>query len=373
MKTLIYQNVDHIVIDVKKNLFIRSWDRSEVEIRFVENKKLEIDQDQGNVTISGNTHCMISAPESTDMLIEHAGGNCKVFGKFDNMTIEDIGGNLQIESIGNGLVERVGGNFYIGSVHHGLNVEKVGGNLNLASAMMPVQIEKVGGNLFVSGTLNDLACSTGGNINLFVEEVSGSNLSLRAGGNIHIGYKGTADVTITAKSAGGYNFQIGESVIKGHMGSIEKSFGSGSADWVLKAGANISILPVEKAPFSSVSFEDMDDAHWEEIAEKVQARNISNLDFSDFGEDFSEEIRMKTSGIENRVQKALEKFQQSGVWDISDSAINYRSAAKSASTPAPSKSSPAVSNEERMLILQMLQDKKITAEEADRLLSALEQ
>jgi hypothetical protein len=37
-----------------------------------------------------------------------------------------------------------------------------------------------------------------------------------------------------------------------------------------------------------------------------------------------------------------------------------------------SKSSP-ISTEEKMMILHMLQDKKITAEEADRLLRALEQ
>ncbi len=368
MKNINYQNTKNIVIDVKKNLYIRSWEKTDVEIRFVENKKLEIEQQDSTVTISGNTHCMISAPATTDMLIEHAGGNCKVFGNFENMTIEDVGGNLQIEAIANGMIERVGGNFYLGTVTKGLQVEKVGGNLNLASALMPVQIEKVGGNLFVSGSLNDLECSTGGNINLFVEQVADTNLSLRAGGNIHIGYKGNPDVNISAKSAGGYNLQMGDSVIKGHLGPIEKSFGDGSASWSLKAGANINILPVEKAPFSSVSFETMDDAHWEEIAENIQARNISNFD-----ENFAEEIRAKTNGIENRIQKAMEKFQRSGTWDISENDPNFGTAGKNVAQPGAVRPSQPVSNEERLLILQMLQDKKITAEEADRLLSALEQ
>ncbi len=367
MKNTNYQNVKNIVIDVKKNLYIRSWEKTDVEIRYVENKKLEIDQQDSTVTISGNTHCLISAPDTTNMLIEHAGGNCKIFGNFENMTIEDVGGNLQIEAIANGMVERVGGNFYLGKVTNGLKVEKVGGNLNLASALMPVQIEKVGGNLFVSGPLNDLECSTGGNINLFVEKVAHTNLSLRAGGNIHIGYKGNADVNISAKSAGGYNFQMGDSVIKGHLGSIEKSFGDGSASWSLKAGAKINILPVDKAPFSSVSFETMDDTHWEEIAENIETRNVSSFD-----ENFAEEIRLKTNGIENRIQRAMEKFQRSGIWELSENESDFRTEGKNVAQPGSVRASQPVSNEERLLILQMLQDKKITAVEADRLLSALE-
>lgn len=373
MKSVNYQNIKSIVIGVRKNLYMRTWERADVEIRFVENKKLEIDQTESTITISGNTHCMISAPASTDILVEQVGGNCKIFGNFANMTIERVDGNLQIESIENGLIERVGGNFYLGVVTKGLSVERVGGNLNLASAIVPVQIEKVGGNLFVSGSLRSLECSVGGNINLFIEQVAGTKLTLRAGENIHIGYKGNLDVNISAKGGGTYNLQMGDSVTKGLLGSINKSFGDGSASWSLSAGANINILPVEKAPFSSVSFESMDDAHWEEIAMKIQTQNDLNFDFSGFNENFSEKIRIKTNEIETRVQKAMEKIKQSGFSDINENGFNVEELGKNAVQSEAARASQPVSNEERLLILQMLQDKKITAEEADRLLNALEQ
>lgn len=62
--------------------------------------------------------------------------------------------------------------------------------------------------------------------------------------------------------------------------------------------------------------------------------------------------------VERKTRAALNVGRWS--WDLSPKGV-----------PMPPKQ-PSVSDEERVLILKMLQEKKITAEEADKLLSALE-
>ncbi len=117
---------------------------------------------------------------------------------------------------------------------------------------------------------------------------------------------------------------------------------------------------------------------------EMQMDNVSNVsmgssnwgpdfDFSDrFRERIREKVERATHRAEERIHKAEEKanqharfrshFTATGRWGSDDSTNTARTA------PAPE----PVSEEERTVILRMLQDKKITSEQAEKLLAALE-
>jgi DUF4097 and DUF4098 domain-containing protein YvlB len=106
---------------------------------------------------------LISAPKSVKLLLEEIRGNCSVYGEFDHLIIEKVGGNLEISDAQDVQVEVVGGNCALGVINGHVNVEKVGGNLHAYSVFGAGLFEKIGGNLYIKGTLSNISCDVGGN------------------------------------------------------------------------------------------------------------------------------------------------------------------------------------------------------------------
>lgn len=373
MDSRIFKNVTTITIDIKKNVYLRSWDRDDVEVRYLDSDLADFEQIDQTVLLSGQINCLISSPKDVTIIVEHVGGNCEILGDFANMTIENVGGNLGIESIDNGLIEKVGGNLRIGAANGSLIIEKVGGNLHIANKSSALQIERVGGNLYASGKFGAMDSSVGGNIKIFVTEIEPASLTFSAGGNISLSYHSEPNFHIIAKAGANYRIETQNEKINGHTGRVDHVFGNGSAQWTLKAGGNLHIFPTESADLPAFSFEASDDSHWDEIANRrfdFGSAAFDKLNYLD--EEISEKIMRKKAKAEDRIQKAMEKLNRKLDWEnTSFTGVNWstndveKKAAKSPSEP--------VTEEERMIILRMLQDKKITAEEAEKLLDALDQ
>ena len=108
----------------------------------------------------------------------------------------------------------------------------------------------------------------------------------------------------------------------------------------------------------------------------------SGFDFSDLFDidgEIGERIREKTQMADEKIQRAMEKMEKKFSFREEFGSIpRPPKPPRPSSTPFPSESKSAAktssaTTEERMMVLQMLQDKKISAEEADRILRALEQ
>ena len=94
------------------------------------------------------------------------------------------------------------------------------------------------------------------------------------------------------------------------------------------------------------------------------------MDWSGFGERISRQVEQATRRATKQAEEAARRAGRRGGpkvnvgmgrwnWDLSSKGV-------------PMQSKPQTSDEERMVILKMLQEKKITAEDAEKLLAALE-
>lgn len=115
------------------------------------------------------------------------------------------------------------------------------------------------------------------------------------------------------------------------------------------------------------------------IGGETHMENVSNVSMGAGGRgpdfDISDRIRRKIQKATDRAEKQLRRAHTdhlSRVYGVKfdSSRWRYGGGPESATTAAPA--GEPVSEEERMIILRMLQEKKITSEEADQLLSALE-
>ena len=103
-----------------------------------------------------------------------------------------------------------------------------------------------------------------------------------------------------------------------------------------------------------------------------------NFDWSGFGDRISRQVGQATARAAKRAEEAARRVErhaerQARRWrgNMETGPWNWESGPRGVPTP-PTPPSEPVAEEERMAILKMLADKKITAEQAEQLLNALE-
>ncbi len=111
------------------------------------------------------------------------------------------------------------------------------------------------------------------------------------------------------------------------------------------------------------------ETHMENVA-NVSVNSAARGPGSDFGDQFGERIRRQIQHATERADRKIKRAQAKMYKAQFDSGRWKYNSGSDAASPAPS--GDPVSDEERMAILRMLQEKKITAEEAEKLLAALE-
>ncbi len=108
------------------------------------------------------------------------------------------------------------------------------------------------------------------------------------------------------------------------------------------------------------------------IGGETHMENVANVSMSysakGLGVEFGDRIRQKVQKATERAERKIRRAQ-ARVYQPDGIGWQYNSGSDASSAPQPGE---PVSEEERLTILRMLQEKKITAEQAEKLLSALE-
>ena len=379
METSTFKEVNTITINCKKSVLVRRWENDQVEARYPTNKECNFNLDSDVLDIVAKSYLILSVPKNIEFIIERIYGNLETVGDLGKILIENVNGNCSIQSTERLTIENVSGNCKIGHITSSANIRNVGGNLSFIVENGIMEIHGVGGNLSGKADSVNLTTSVGGNIKIMTNRFEGNENQLRAGGSIKLNISDLDNTVINARAGGIVSINYQEFIEKFTNGKFEKKFGSGEKEVQLKAGGNIKISD-EEADFEiNQNFGSVDDAYVDGIEQKFELRALqsSGFDFSDLFDidgDISEKIREKTQMADEKIQKAMEKMERKFSFKEEFGMPRPPRPPRPPVEPQPRgpKSSP-ISTEEKMMILQMLQDKKITAEEADRLLRALEQ
>lgn len=364
-------------------------------------------EEDGQVYITANASCQLTVPIGSSIRIEKAVGSVSIDHIEGPIVIEKVLGNLVLLKIASAKIEKVGGNFSLRNVSESVKIEKVGGHL-VVDGVSSIRCEKVGGNCTARNLEGDFSIEkVGGNLlvqnvrgNLNADRVGGSitgqlisiNNDLRAGGDIHINglafgnnslaLRAGGDVTLTlypdfegavfTLKAGGENIQIhrGEEDLHLNVTDYEYRFGNSDRKMAVVAGGQISLgegqEPMEDIVDDiSSHFEYKESAFGELIQERVgeaMRKADAKIKAAEFRLDqIREEIEDKR-GFPSVVEIDPE---------ASDIVKTYQNQATPPETwPIGEK---GASDEERLMILQMLQDKQITVDEAETLFRALEE
>lgn len=402
-----------IVEEVQGSLQVRGWENSSVEVKAnVENLTLEEKDDVVRVRCQGN--CSIRLPHDTALQVEKVQGEASFKLLEDQLTIQQVNGPLNLRNVADTRAEKVSGNLVAKHVVGDLSVENVAGNAKIRDIEGQCLLEEVSGNLDLREVDGGVNAQVSGNARLRLNLIAGEQYQVSADGNLHCRIPEDADVHIKLNSAAQVIKINLPNQARNYQGEeYELILGDGSVPMQISAGGLIFLSGEESDQPTTEEdeielgeeFQEMAGALNQQIAQQVQAEInamtrklnqelsalVSGAESAGLSEQQTEEIvrsareagERAANRAQEKMRRAQEKLQRKleanrRRSELRAKAEEKRAQARSQGAPdfewpwSQTERQESVSEEERLIILRMLEQKKISLEEAEQLLDALE-
>lgn len=423
MEKIVFESVPNpkVILYAQSDLTLKGTDDLELVIKTANPEAVEVTQEENTFQIKSAEVCSVRVPRQADVEIEDAHGTIILKALDGKLSIESVFGNLTLRSVGATTIEKLRGNLEVKNVMGSLTAELIEGNASLYDVQGDCKLTAVRGNLQISDLDGGLEAQVHGNASLSVDPVPGKDYVLTAHGNLTCSLPEDASVEIEIERAGRITLQIpGYEAKRLIQAPYQLTLGEADAYMKLAAGGNLLIAGrVPRVEFPEVSidlereFEGMADAIDQQITQQIQAQlemieqqiqtQLDNMTLRMGAAGLSpeqierikqrarqaseraaaraqEKIRQAQERLERRMAAAQQRVEQKA--RMAEARAHQRerhgfrpfmgSPWTTPSRPAAPAEPEPVSDEERLIILRMLEQKKITLEEADRLLSALE-
>jgi hypothetical protein len=380
-----------VIVRSSGDLYLRGEGKGELRFQSSEDR-IRVNQSNNNVYVETHASLDLEVPRETNVIVEKVGGSALLQDLNGTLTVQKVGGDLGIQRMVKVTIEKVGGTCLIDSVSESLSVGKVGADLTVRQALGRVQVGTVGGScdLQVLGG-DDLEVRSGADTRLYITDGMSGKISLRAGSSIKIYIPSNANGRLSLNSSGEnielrLTHQDKATPEEINARRYELKLGTGGAQIEATAGADILVSDEEVEP-ESISIElERREVAWKEARERRGGPSWSaGFGFdrtSAWAEMVSRRAQEAAQRAEQRAQRAVRRTEEQ-IRMAAERQI--RQAVESDFTgpghpfshiphpePPPVSRSEPVSEQERMVVLQLLSEKKITVEQAEKLLAALE-
>lgn len=339
----------------------------------------------------------------------------------DTISVKKVGSSALVQDVGAAELKFVGNQLIAKRVRGDLKVEQVGSSVVVRDIDGQVTFDTIGGSLNLRDVSGGISAQVGGTATIDFSPVSWQAYAIQAAGNIRCHVPADANVEFEI-SCSAQRIRIkaleGTETIKESSHTLK--MGEGGAPVKLTAGGGVDIISqgtgLDDVESYDVDFGNEISSLADEIAEQTTQQIEAQMEMLDeqlnaqlaglsisLGSAGMSEERMKK--VEERLERAKERAAQragaashraqvkmerkiAAAQRKADRKIRASAAREARKerkrsgrtghevviTPPPVRSQPKepVSEEERMMILQMLQEQKIDVDQAEQLLSALD-
>lgn len=404
-----------MLIEVSGDLTIKGWDELEVVAKSDSGESLAVNQSGDRIEIRCQADCNVRVPYRAEIEVSAIGGNGIIKSLDGPLAAQQVSGDLLLRSVGEVQIGTIGGNLTAKNIDGDFQAITVKGDVTVRGVQGDFIVrEGIGGNLVLKDFDGSASASARGDITLSFDPSPGSDYRFEAGGNVVCRIPADASAKIEISRSGQVISKIaGAGQITTPDGSKVFTLGEGDTPIRIAAGGDVvlSDLPRDwevddiKVEVGQ-DFESMAETITDQVTQQIEAQmemleqqlesqfsNIANIlntagISAQKAERMSERAREASerahARAQEKLQRAQEKLQRKLEAARRRAEMRARAAERAARDrrrrPAPFDWSPPqadsarepVSNEERLMILQMLEQKKITVEEAEQLLAALE-
>lgn len=390
--------------------------------------ELVLEPSAEGVVVRCSEDCSVLVPQKTRLqAVVH--GNAAFKALQGELKLETIDGNLDLRGVGPTFVEVLHGNLEAKDILGDLQITKLEGNANIRDVQGAFNAQQIEGNLQLDDVDGGASAQVEGNVSLRLDPVGKAAYQIRADGNLMCRLSADASVRVHIPEAAHLVLNLPGSEGKKHKAPFQLTLGEGDAEMTLAAGGNIllaSQVPAwEAMPEAGFEFEgeftEMADALSQQVTQQLQAQmdlleqqlntHLGNLSatmgISGVSAEHAERIRQqaqeaskrameraqeKMMRAQERMERKMETIQQRAAQRAAQQAAAERRSEEMRARrksyrfdfdepqpprpPAPpippQPEAPVVTDEERLVILKMLEQKQITLEQAEQLLAALE-
>jgi hypothetical protein len=405
--------------EIHGSLQVKGWDRSEVFVKAKPDDLTNFEAQEDLLHLSCQGDCTLRLPVGAAVQVGsvHGGGRFKMLE--NKLRVEKAFGDLSLRNVGETQLGSVNGNLLIKQAGD-LQVEQALGNVIARDIQGECSIQQISGNLDLEDASGPVTASANGHVRLRLSILTGDHYRINAGGNIQCRVPGDASLRVELSSSA-QNIQVklpeGKQIYKESAHSL--TLGSGDAEMELSASGSISFVSQEVDWSETENFdagfgEDFAGIS-EEFAEQIETQiesqmEVLNEQMADLSESLGktglsqaemdrlmQRVRQSSEKATTRAQEKMRRAQEKlerklaaaqRKAELKAKAAERRSQARGRHSwnfewkvpPASSSTTPSsaqepkepVSDEERLMILRMLEQKKISLEEAEQLLAALE-
>jgi hypothetical protein len=368
---------------------LRGWERPEVGV-VADPAQIDVQQREGQETLVRlriDDDAVLQVPLGSSLRLEHIKGDLALSGVGGRVHLGIIEGDASLRDTGPLVIEKVQGD---------LSARNVQGDCTVGRVENDASIGRVAGALIVDDAANDLAIDS---VRGSLRAVAGNDLSLRTYLRAGCTYEVRAGNDITCRIPTGANARVSLSAgdrIKAHRlgipipagNRIEFQMGTGDATLSLVAGDDIDLVGDVSGDAFDFDFGPDMGARLEDLAQRVAAQIemqvgsvARQLDEKLAGMGGSEEVATR---IQERILAAARRAEEKITEAMRNAEARSREAEQRqrgrAGWPPPPPPPPArppkaptppVSEEERLMVLRMVSEGKISVEQAEKLLAAL--
>lgn len=335
----------------------------------------------GNLTVN-NVNGDLSLLDVHTINITHVGGDMGARGVAGGATIANVGGDVVLEGVqGNVSVENTGGDLRIAGVQGNVSLGNTGGDLNATGVQGNVKARQVSGDINAQAVLSVNATAMGDASLSFIHPLASSDV--KANGDIVARFTPgvNADVHITSEAS---NITVhapdGSRTIEEH--NYDFKIGAGEVNVQLSAMGDVSVMSQapgteagsRRRPEFDFDFDFDFDAHhggdfgFAGMGERIAQRAREAAERATAH--ISEKVQAKVERAARRAEEQARHAERRAQWTMRRPHFDSSWRAHMPPQP-PAPPREPVSDEERMTILRMLEQKKINATQAEQLLAAL--
>jgi hypothetical protein len=330
------------------DLRLTGWDREEVSAK-TDGDVLDLILDGEVVTVSCDDDLILNVPRAASVQVNHAEGDVEVRLLTGPLSFGVVAGDLEAREGGTLSLGTVEGDLSVRGGNGDISATRLEGDASLRDVKGNASLDSVAGDLFVRALTGNLRARVEDDVVLYLELLDGAAVDVSSEGDIllHLPAKANASLSLQADDPDNIAVKIPGAKISGKNPQAVVLGEGGSAAVRLKAEGDLVVTSESK--------------EWESAAEFDFGGNWPLP--GDFNERINRTVERAARQAEAAARRAEQQVRQHGRRFAFD---------WSPGRGVPTPPAEPVSDEERMAILKMLQDKKISAADAEKLLAALE-
>ena len=392
MKLLRFEVSDtpHLTLTCAGDLEVSGGREGEVAIKvYGEPEDLEVKREGESFTITSRARCKVACPQATTLTLPQVSGSLRVRRVDGPLAVEQVSGDTTIKDVGPTAITQASGDVRARSVQGDLKFENVSGDLSVRGIEGKLWIDNATGDLSASYLEGGLEAQVAGDVVLKTDLSPGCDYMVTTSSNADLRFPAQASAQINVTASGNIKHKVdwadlqdvSGDLLSGRVGAEDEP----TAKVDITAGGDVSLRSRSDSNafvFAWTLDDDMGielESMAEEIERNVEVHlarmeaKLKNIDHEAIrvkAERAAEKARRKALRTAERARMKAERAERR--WRRASppkSPSPPRHPRGRATSPPPV---PPVTQEERMVVLRMVQEGKISADEAARLLEAME-